>query len=283
MNALRHGLYSSRHLLRTEDRDEYEAFGFGIVADLGAVGPLEVELAEHVVGALWRLRRFRSYEATQQNAEIDQTEPLSRAVRNQRKQLARAQAIDAALNRLFTYGRVRSGDLQTAWSELERILLRDVDGKRDERMLALDKAVRKLIVGVRGVVSLARGEAVWAQIVALAQKVAPTDPSDSIKLLEALWQDAARGVAKARAGLAEAEREYVLAVSETLLPAAEQRERTYGVGGNGAIEARLMTALDRAINRFHANRAALAGVPVAPPRRARKPNASDAMRSLGTA
>ena len=57
MNARKHGLRGHEVLLPDEDPAEFEAFRENIFRDLGPVGFLEVELADHVVSSCWWLRR----------------------------------------------------------------------------------------------------------------------------------------------------------------------------------------------------------------------------------
>ena len=57
-NAIKHGLLAREVVMDFEDRDEFEAFQEGLLADLAPEGEAEVLLADRIVAAAWRLRRL---------------------------------------------------------------------------------------------------------------------------------------------------------------------------------------------------------------------------------
>jgi hypothetical protein len=62
MNALKHGLTSTKIVLPGEDPAEFVSFRDRLVSEQAPVGELETQLAHELAGALWRLRRIRAYE-----------------------------------------------------------------------------------------------------------------------------------------------------------------------------------------------------------------------------
>jgi hypothetical protein len=57
-NAVRHGLLTRDVVLPGEDADAFEDLWNQVRADLSPVGPIEEFLVDHVVNAMWRLRRW---------------------------------------------------------------------------------------------------------------------------------------------------------------------------------------------------------------------------------
>jgi hypothetical protein len=57
-NAFRHGLLAQDVVLPGEDADAFEDLWNQVRADLSPVGPIEEFLVDHVVNAIWRLRRL---------------------------------------------------------------------------------------------------------------------------------------------------------------------------------------------------------------------------------
>lgn len=62
LNALTHGIASTRLVVPGESPTEWELSRQGIVDALAPAGPVELALAERVATALWRLRRVTAYE-----------------------------------------------------------------------------------------------------------------------------------------------------------------------------------------------------------------------------
>lgn len=62
LNAVKHGLSSTRLILPGENAADWESFRQAIVDDRAPVGPVETVLAERVAWAAWRLRRILSFE-----------------------------------------------------------------------------------------------------------------------------------------------------------------------------------------------------------------------------
>ncbi len=62
LNALRHGISSTRPVVPGESSPKWETHRRTIVAAFAPVGPVEAALAERVASALWRLRRVNAYE-----------------------------------------------------------------------------------------------------------------------------------------------------------------------------------------------------------------------------
>jgi hypothetical protein len=74
LNAIKHGLSSTRLILPSENATDWESFRRVIVDDRAPVGPVETVLAERVAWAAWRLRRATSFEeaalAERQHLEV---------------------------------------------------------------------------------------------------------------------------------------------------------------------------------------------------------------------
>lgn len=62
LNALTHGISSSRLVVPGESVTDWETFRRAIVGALAPAGPVETALAEHAASAFWRLRRVTAYE-----------------------------------------------------------------------------------------------------------------------------------------------------------------------------------------------------------------------------
>lgn len=63
MNALRHGLRSTRLLVPGEDAAEFAEFAEGLVAALAPADALESWLVDRIVQSAWRLRRLVGFDA----------------------------------------------------------------------------------------------------------------------------------------------------------------------------------------------------------------------------
>ena len=62
LNALTHGISSTRLVVPGERSTDWETYRRNIVDALAPVGPVETALAERVASAFWRLRRVTAYE-----------------------------------------------------------------------------------------------------------------------------------------------------------------------------------------------------------------------------
>jgi len=62
-NSFKHGLLARPALLPDEDEKAFREFVEERIRELDPVGALESELAEQIVGQMWRLRRFQRLEA----------------------------------------------------------------------------------------------------------------------------------------------------------------------------------------------------------------------------
>ena len=62
VNALTHGISSTRPVVPGESSDEWDTHRSAVVEALVPAGPLETALAERVASAVWRLRRVTTYE-----------------------------------------------------------------------------------------------------------------------------------------------------------------------------------------------------------------------------
>lgn len=62
LNAGRHGLTGQVACMPWEDRNEFNRFCEGIVADYRAEGPIEIQLAQSIAEDFWRLNRGRAWE-----------------------------------------------------------------------------------------------------------------------------------------------------------------------------------------------------------------------------
>ena len=62
LNALTHGMSSTRWVVPGETLTEWETYRTAILEALAPAGPVETALAERVAAAFWRLRRVTAYE-----------------------------------------------------------------------------------------------------------------------------------------------------------------------------------------------------------------------------
>jgi hypothetical protein len=70
-NGTQHGLTSKQTVIPGESQAEYDAFNTGLMKDLRPGSETEKLLAERIVAAAWRLRRFTRIETAFFNSRID--------------------------------------------------------------------------------------------------------------------------------------------------------------------------------------------------------------------
>ena len=70
-NGVQHGLTSKQTVLPGESQQEYDEFRQEFLTDLGASSALERALADRIVAAAWRLKRFERVEAAFYSNRID--------------------------------------------------------------------------------------------------------------------------------------------------------------------------------------------------------------------
>lgn len=70
-NGLAHGLTSKQTVIPGENQSEYDAFEAGIRKDLGPSSAVERVLADRVIAAAWRLKRFTRVETAFFTSRID--------------------------------------------------------------------------------------------------------------------------------------------------------------------------------------------------------------------
>ena len=70
-NGLAHGLTSKQTVIRGEDQQEFDAFQAKMLRDLTPASAVESVLADRIVTAAWRLKRFARVEASFFNNRID--------------------------------------------------------------------------------------------------------------------------------------------------------------------------------------------------------------------
>ena len=70
-NGLAHGLTSKQTVIRGEDQNEYDAFSINLRRRLAPGSPTEDVLADRIIAAAWRLKRFARIETAFFNDQID--------------------------------------------------------------------------------------------------------------------------------------------------------------------------------------------------------------------
>jgi hypothetical protein len=70
-NGLAHGLTSKQTVIRGEDQQEFDAFQRKLLRDLAPASEVESVLADRIVTAAWRLKRFARVETSFFNNRID--------------------------------------------------------------------------------------------------------------------------------------------------------------------------------------------------------------------
>ena len=70
-NGLAHGLTSKQTVTRGEDQQEYDAFSANMLRDLAPTSEIERVLAERIIVAAWRLKRFTRVESSFFSNRID--------------------------------------------------------------------------------------------------------------------------------------------------------------------------------------------------------------------
>jgi hypothetical protein len=63
-NGLTHGLTSKQTVIRGEDQQEYDIFSSNLGKQLAPASPIENVLADRVIAAAWRLKRFTRVESS---------------------------------------------------------------------------------------------------------------------------------------------------------------------------------------------------------------------------
>jgi hypothetical protein len=71
LNGMKHGMTSKQIVVRGESQAEYDQFEANLTKELGPGSEIERLLAERIVAAAWRLRRFTRTEAAFFNNRID--------------------------------------------------------------------------------------------------------------------------------------------------------------------------------------------------------------------
>lgn len=71
LNGLAHGLTSKQTVIRGESQKEYDTFRADLLKNLTPKSPVECVLAERVIAAAWRLKRFVRIETSFFNDRID--------------------------------------------------------------------------------------------------------------------------------------------------------------------------------------------------------------------
>ncbi len=70
-NALRHGLTSTRLVIRDDEREEFASFRDGLVLELNPQGAVEQVTFDDLLHAAWNLQRFRRLEAETCTGTLD--------------------------------------------------------------------------------------------------------------------------------------------------------------------------------------------------------------------
>jgi hypothetical protein len=70
-NGLAHGLTSKQTVIHGESQEEYDTFVKNLLHDLGPVSSIETVLADRVIAAAWRLKRFTRVETSFFNNRIE--------------------------------------------------------------------------------------------------------------------------------------------------------------------------------------------------------------------
>jgi hypothetical protein len=70
-NGITHGLTSKQTVIRGEDQQEYDTWSAELLQDLNPGSPAEAVLADRIVAAAWRLKRFTRVESAFFNDRID--------------------------------------------------------------------------------------------------------------------------------------------------------------------------------------------------------------------
>jgi hypothetical protein len=89
-NAVKHGLTSTRLVIREDEREEFETFRDGLLAEASPQGAFERIAFEELLHAAWNLRRFRRLEAEASTGSLDDFKNAGTAALLER--LARYQA-----------------------------------------------------------------------------------------------------------------------------------------------------------------------------------------------
>jgi hypothetical protein len=72
LNGLQHGLTSGRTVIPGESQAEYDEFRSGFLSDLNPQCSIEQLLADRVIAAAWRLKRFQRVEGAFLTSRIDE-------------------------------------------------------------------------------------------------------------------------------------------------------------------------------------------------------------------
>ena len=95
-NATRHGLTSTRLIVREDEREEFEQLQTSLLEEVHPEGALEQDVFTQLLHASWNLRRFRRLEAEQ---FVDGVDPL--ADPNREKEMDRLARYQARIERSY--------------------------------------------------------------------------------------------------------------------------------------------------------------------------------------
>jgi hypothetical protein len=147
-NATKLGLFSVANFVRPEERDIFNQFESGYMAELSPATSLEQTLAREIIHAAWRLRRCANLEvAPPENLTDEELDRLQISI--DRARSAAQRTFHRSLKELR---RLQSGHLEPAVLMLEQAKAMDALLKKDldERQRQLTQAPARSAQAVRG-------------------------------------------------------------------------------------------------------------------------------------
>ncbi|MBM3759418.1 MAG: hypothetical protein FJW36_04140 [Acidobacteria bacterium] len=108
LNALRHGMYSEKYIVKTEDESAFQSFAQGFLAEFDPQTPSEFELVDTLIQTAWRRRRVSALIASKINEALDEIAPAPPATPAEAESLtlqacALAESTDPSLARLESH------------------------------------------------------------------------------------------------------------------------------------------------------------------------------------
>jgi hypothetical protein len=150
LNALRHGLLAREVVLPGEDADAFEDLWNRVRAHLSPVGPIEEFLVDHIVNAMWRLRRSARAETALLHWRVHElkADRLKRQIRSYEKDLLDGFSMPTAIADKASHSKATDALAQAEYEQQrDEVLLGralDADAKAGDAFAKLARYERSL-------------------------------------------------------------------------------------------------------------------------------------------
>jgi hypothetical protein len=179
-NSTKHGLTSTKVVVPGESQEEFDNFREGILESLDPQSPFETELADRVVAAMWRLKRFHRLEnaffadrinAIQNEMGIEDPDAAGAMLFTDPQQMKR-------MSLFLRYMTGTQREYSKAKSELEKEQKRRVQAEFEQAALEeMVETAKKQSVGF-----VSQSEPIHPQPATAAQPAAASSPALALRL-----------------------------------------------------------------------------------------------------